>query len=188
MDCLNADRNQAAIKYEELRLSLIAFFAMRGAVDPNELADETLNRVAYRLAEGQVITTNNPAYYFLAVARNVWREQLALPHKIVMLPEFSDELPALTVSPEELLLEVEQRSRTEQQFDCFMNCLARLSETDRSLLREYHQGQGQANSKNRQALAQRVGVTLGSLRNRLSRIRDRVATCTQNCLHHKDSV
>ncbi|MBL8208608.1 MAG: sigma-70 family RNA polymerase sigma factor [Blastocatellia bacterium] len=185
---LDADRDQASIKYEELRLSLITYFATRGAADPNELADETLNRVAYRLAEGQVIMVNNPIYYALAVARNIWREQLAQPFKTVSLTTFTDAPQVQVVSPEDLLLEFEQRLRTDQKYDCFRHCLAQLSETDHVLLIEYYQGKGQANSKNRQALAQRFGLTLGSLRNRISRIRDRLSNCLQNCLENENKV
>ena len=188
LDCLDADREQAAIKYEELRLSLHTFFAVRGAADPNALTDETLNRVAYRLAEGQVITTNQPIYYALAVARNVWREQLAQPYKTISLTEFPPDLPFQAVSPEVLWVEFEQRLRTEEKFHCFTNCIASLSKTDQALLREYHQDTNQANSKKRQAMAQRLGVTLGSLRNRISRIRDRVLNCTQECLKNKNEL
>lgn len=185
---LDADRDQASLKYEELRLSLITYFATRGATDPNELADETLNRVAYRLAEGQVIMVDNPIYYALAVARNVWREHLAQPYKMVSLTAFTDAPQVQVISPEDLLLEFERQLRTEQKYDCFMHCLARLSETDHALLIEYHQGKGQSNSKNRQAMAQRFGLTLGSLRNRISRIRDRLSKCLQNCMENENKV
>lgn len=186
--CLDADREQAASRYEHLRLSLISYFSVRGAIDPNELADDTLNRVAYRLAEGQVIQANDPIYYTLAVARNVWREQLALPYKNVPLTDLTAEVPSQIVSPEALLLEFEQRLQTEQKFDCLAHCIAQLSATDRDLLTEYHQGRGHANSQNRQAMAQRFGVTLGSLRNRIGRIRDRVSKCMQACLEKERKV
>ena len=85
--CLDAAPDQAAAKYEELRQSLVTFFAFRNVADPEDLADETLNRVAYRLSEGQEITTGNPSYYFYAVARNVWRETLAHHHTTVPFSE-----------------------------------------------------------------------------------------------------
>jgi DNA-directed RNA polymerase specialized sigma24 family protein len=185
---LDDNREQASVKYEELRQSLIAFFATRGVADPNELADETMNRVAYRLAEGQVIQSENPAYYFLAVARNVWREQMARPYQNVSLTEFPTDLPSPIISPEALLLEFERQSESEQRLDCLAHCLAELPTTDRELLLEYHQGRGQANSRNRQAMAQRSGVTLGSLRNRVSRIRDRLTKCVQQCSNSSDNI
>lgn len=186
--CLHADREQASIKYEELRVSLMTYFAVQGAPDPSVLADETLNRVAYRLAEGQVIQAENPAYYFLGVARNVWREQLAQPYRLVSLTDQSVEESVQIVSPEELLLEFEQRLQAEQEHDCFTRCLESLPEVDRALLIEYHQGQGRANSQNRQAMSRRFGITLGSLRNRVSRIRDRMAKCIQDCSASEDQV
>lgn len=181
-------REEAARKYEELRLSLLTYFATRGAADPDELADESLNRVAYRLAEGEIIRAPNPIYYVLAVARNVWREQLAQPQKLVSFADLPQELAVPIASPEELLLEFEQRLQAEQKYDCFAQCLAVLAETDRTLLTEYHQGRGRAQSQQRQAMAKQFGVTLGSLRNRVSRIRERLATCVQECMEQETKV
>ena len=48
---LDADRERAGEKYEELRRTLIRFFEWRGAPFPEEHADETLNRVARQAAE-----------------------------------------------------------------------------------------------------------------------------------------
>jgi hypothetical protein len=90
LHCLDADREQAAVKYEEARQSLITFFAFRNVSNPSAMADETFNRVACRLAEGQQITTPNPLHYFYAVARNVWRESLT--HSTRQVP-FTDPPP-----------------------------------------------------------------------------------------------
>ena len=49
---LDADREQAGEKYEDLRRTLVRFFGWRGAPFPEEHADETFNRVARRLDEG----------------------------------------------------------------------------------------------------------------------------------------
>src|SRR5262245_65972612 len=73
---LGPDRESAARAYLELRRALFIFFATRGAASPDEMADETINRVARRLSEGERITTENPSNYFYGVARNVWREKI----------------------------------------------------------------------------------------------------------------
>src|SRR5256714_13254313 len=52
LNCLDADRERAGEKYEDLRRTLIKFFEWRGAPFPEEQTDETFNRVARKLDEG----------------------------------------------------------------------------------------------------------------------------------------
>jgi hypothetical protein len=49
---LDPDPARAAERYEELRQKLIRFFEWERSEIPDRDADETLNRVARRLAEG----------------------------------------------------------------------------------------------------------------------------------------
>src|SRR5215475_1422678 len=74
LSSLGPDRESAANAYVELRRTLFTYFAVRGSEAPDLLADETFDRVARRLSDGQTIFTQNPANYFFGVARNVWRE------------------------------------------------------------------------------------------------------------------
>ena len=53
LDWLDSDREQAGIKYEQIRSRLIKIFTGRGCVDPEDLADETINRVTRKLKEIQ---------------------------------------------------------------------------------------------------------------------------------------
>src|SRR5262245_56590758 len=71
---LHADRERAAEKYEEIRQRLRRFFRWRDASGPDELTDETIDRVGRRVAEGEVIRAPDVGRYFLGVARNVLRE------------------------------------------------------------------------------------------------------------------
>jgi hypothetical protein len=68
----NADRSSAGTAYKQLRLRLINFFDWHGCACPEELADETFDRVAQRLAEGEFIM-NLPSYCF-GVARRLLLE------------------------------------------------------------------------------------------------------------------
>jgi DNA-directed RNA polymerase specialized sigma24 family protein len=181
LDCLDAEPDQAAVKYEQARQSLITFFAFRNLSDPAALADETLNRVAYRLSEGQEILTGNPLYYFYAVARNVWREMMAKPHLAVPFSEVFSTSAERVPSVEELRTEFADRLAEERRLACLEQCLNQLSEEDRAIVREYHHGQGQTKINQRQALAKRLGITIGGLRNRACRIRDRMADCIRAC-------
>src|SRR5690348_13383082 len=64
---LGPDRESAGEKYLEVRSNLIRFFEWRGCSFPEDHADETINRVAKRVSEGEVI--QNPAGYFMGAAR-----------------------------------------------------------------------------------------------------------------------
>ena len=60
-------------KYEAIRQRLIKFFALKGSENPEELADETINRVASQSEEiGEF--AGDPSAYFYGLARKVWRE------------------------------------------------------------------------------------------------------------------
>src|SRR5205085_10553550 len=67
LSCLAAERESAGEKYLEIRRNLIRFFEWRGCPSPEDHADETVNRVAKRLSEGEEIS--NIAGYFIGVAR-----------------------------------------------------------------------------------------------------------------------
>jgi DNA-directed RNA polymerase specialized sigma24 family protein len=84
-------------------------------------------------------------------------------------------------SAEEIHAELTAQYTQEHRLHCLSQCLHKLPEEDRLILLEYHQGQGQAKIARRQALAARLGITAGSLRNRTSRIRDRMAVCIRAC-------
>ncbi|MFN7929517.1 MAG: sigma-70 family RNA polymerase sigma factor [Blastocatellia bacterium] len=181
LHCLDAEREQAAAKYEQVRQVLETYFTFRNAIDPAALTDETLNRVAYRLAEGQEIIPGHFLPYCYAVARNVWRETLVTSQRLVPLAELPETVAEPVPSAEEVYLELERRLAQEQQLTCLRQCLNKLSPEDRALLQEYHQGQGQEKIRHRQALAARLGITIPSLRNRTCRLRDRMAACIRAC-------
>src|SRR5262245_31590503 len=58
-------------RYLEMRRRLVLYFDRKNCRAPDELADETLNRVARRLEEEGSITSDSPAHYCYIVARYV---------------------------------------------------------------------------------------------------------------------
>jgi len=64
---LGDDRDSGGKKYLEIRNNLTRFFEWRGCPFPEDHADETINRIAKRVAEGEQI--QNPAGYAMGVAR-----------------------------------------------------------------------------------------------------------------------
>src|SRR5256885_3449554 len=63
-------------RYVEMRRRLVGYFARKRCASPDELADETLTRVAKRLEEQGTITDVAPARYCYIVARFVFLEYL----------------------------------------------------------------------------------------------------------------
>lgn len=183
--CLDENRERAASRYEELRGGLVMFFTFRSAADPHSLTDEVFDRAARRLDEGSEIYADNLASYFYAIARNLWREVVARPYSIEPLPE---QLPARaanvfhTVSPEQLLSEIEAQFDSEKRLDCLSHCLEKLSAQERDLIVSYYSGEGGTKIANRLALADGLGVEQSALRKRASRLRTRLASCISGCV------
>src|SRR6266852_615987 len=73
------DPERAGVAYERIRWRLIAMLASRGCRVPEELADETIDRVARRVADIRAAYVGDQAHYFLGVMNNVHHEYLKRP-------------------------------------------------------------------------------------------------------------
>ena len=157
--------------YVEMHGRLASYFARKGCVAPDALADETLTRVARRLQEAGQIKDVSPAQYCYIVARFVLLEHLRSgEHKAVQLPlNVPDASHALDGTVRERLL------------TCLSECLARLSENDRELILAYYSGEGAGRITTRRALAVKYGLTPNALMIRASRLRERLRACVAEC-------
>lgn len=159
LDWLESDREQAGIKYEQIRSRLIKVFTGRGCVDPEDLADETINRVTSKLNEIQNEFTGDRARYFFGVANKVYMEYLR--RKPLQPPP--------QVPPD--------RGRAELEHRCLERCIAQLNPEDRNLLvRDYSQ------ADRRKAIADELGISLNALRIRVYRIRSALKECVEKCI------
>src|ERR1041385_2060224 len=71
---LDPDREKAGLKYESIRKRLIKVFVCRGSKTPEELADQTINRVVRKLPEIQAEYVGEAGHYFCGVGSNIFRE------------------------------------------------------------------------------------------------------------------
>jgi DNA-directed RNA polymerase specialized sigma24 family protein len=161
---LDPEREQAGRRYEDIRRRLIKIFACRGCQEPEDLADETINRVAKRVGELAETYSGDPALYFYGVANKVQLE--ALRKKTVRMPP----------QPEPPSDEVERGH------ECLDHCMSRLPLENRTLVLQYYQDEKSARIEHRQALADQLGIALNALRIRAHRIRTTLRQCVQNCL------
>src|SRR5262245_3340306 len=172
---LDPDPDVAGGKYEELRRQLIKFFEWRGALFQDELADETLNRLARKIDEGEEIEKNVIALS-LGIARFVFLETLKRPDN--RRTEMK-ELSTVAAPPE----------RREEDDDlwtvCLRECLLGVSDENRALIIEYYQDEGRARIDDRKILAARLGLSSNALFSRAKRTRDKLEECVTRCVKRK---
>jgi len=171
---LDPDRERAGERYEIIRRKLVRLFEWRGCDGAEDLADETLNRVARRLAEGVELQSSTSFGYFYGVAHLVYKEVLRRSSREYRALE-SGEWPQPIYTPEE-------EEPTDRRLECLRCCLAQVTQDQRDLLLRYHQGEN--NIRNRKALADELGVPLNALRIRVHRVRRKVEDCVHSCLKH----
>lgn len=164
-------------RYLEMRRRLVVYFDRRNRPAADELADETLNRVARTLELDGVIATKPPARYCYVVARFVLFEDLRRERRHVDLDETRISVdgrgPMAEVTPEHAL--------QERRLDCLDRCLGQLKPEQRMLIVEYYRDAGREKIERRRALADRLGVSMNALAIRASRIRDTLSRCLEGC-------
>ena len=158
-------------KYLEMRRRLAWYFQRKRCLSPDELADETLNRVARRLDEEGAIANAVPAQYCYIVARFVFLEHIrATGAEGIAARELgADRGPAIDRSSQERLL------------DCLDRCLQQLSEGDRELILDYYRAGARGKIESRRTLAARLVLTANALTVRACRIRDKLEACLSRC-------
>jgi len=164
LDWLDSDREQAALTYEKIRRGLIKIFTGRGCVDPEDLADETINRVTSKLKEIGKDFSGDPERYFYGVANYVYMEYLRR--------KIPQALPPMPSDPGSIELE----------YNCLERCIERLTKEHRELLLRYHGADGSAETEHRRALAEELGIAPNALRIRVYRIRMSLKECVEKCI------
>jgi DNA-directed RNA polymerase specialized sigma24 family protein len=165
------DRDEAGRKYENVQIKLLRFFEWRGVGSPDKRTDETLDRVARRIDEGQQI--DSLMAYIYRVAYLVFLEALKEPEYAAIDIETD---PGLTYQPE---LEDSERER---RLHCFDLCLEGLPVESRQMIVGYYQGERHAKIEFRKQLAEGLRIPLNALRIRVHRIRMTLEKCITECL------
>jgi RNA polymerase sigma factor (sigma-70 family) len=158
LQALGEDRNAAGRRYEILRRKLIDLFAWRCSEGPEELADETLNRLARRLIQGEPVEKIES--YALGIARMLLKEtarrreqrDIALREIQILQPDAAEDTEIL---------------------EAFERCLDALPQSSRTLIARYYSGE-------RAALARELGVSVNTMRTRALRIRRKLYQCVNS--------
>jgi DNA-directed RNA polymerase specialized sigma24 family protein len=166
--------------YLEMRRRLVSYFDRRNRPAADELADETLNRIARTLEQSGVIATRPPARYCYVIARFVLLEDLRRERRHVPL----DEPRTIEASRGRRLGIVEldlASSIREHRLECLDRCLDELKPAQRELIVEYYQDSRRQKIDRRRNLAARLGISMNALGIRVCRLRDDLMTCVEGC-------
>ena len=172
---LHHDREQAGLKYEEIRGALIRRFRSLGCSDPEELTNLTIDRVAEKLPKIIDIYEGDPEPYFFSVAWYIYKEDLRRPIILSLARlDFGD--------PE---TDSEDTSEKEMLDSCLRHCLDKLDKDKRDMILEYYRGDQQVKIQARRALAERLGIELPNLRLKAQRVRSTLKKCILDCMERK---
>jgi DNA-directed RNA polymerase specialized sigma24 family protein len=178
LNWLDEGTNSEGEKYLEMRRRLIAYFDRKNCPVPDDLADETLNRVARRLEEEGQIVSEAAARYCYIVARFVFLESLRERNEEVPL----DAINALAATNQPAISEAEDESlHRERMLICLDQCTEKLDPKHRELIVRYYYGERRVKIDNRLALARDLEITVNALSIRACRIRDKIEACVKEC-------
>jgi DNA-directed RNA polymerase specialized sigma24 family protein len=163
-----------------MRRRLVVYFDRKNCPAPDELADETLNRVARRLEEEGKLESDAPARYCYTVARFVFMEHLRGAQKqSALLVESRRRQPphnnsAASEADDECVVK-------EKMLSCLERCLGKLDARSRGIIIRYYAGKERAKIESRRALAEELGISMNALSIRACRIRDKLEACVREC-------
>jgi len=177
---LSTDRESAGQKYEHIRRTLIRVFAGRGCYQAaEELADETLSRVANKARTLAVTYEGDPFHFFYGVAKNVYHEYLKR-----LARESASDVSQMR-NGTGLIVQAaadEEPDESEARLECLLKCLRSLPNEQYEIVTKYYEEQKKAKINNRKALAERYLLSMNALRIKASRLRKLLRECVLECM------
>jgi RNA polymerase sigma factor (sigma-70 family) len=165
LDWLDPNPGRAGDRYEAIRQGLITVFLNRQCEEVEDLADETINRVARRARELKATYVGKPELYFYGVAKNVMHEYYRKRNRVIQPPPSPPSLEDL-----------------EPYLACLDECLAKLPRENSDLILLYYKDQKKGKIASHRQIGVRLRLKAGALRARVFRIRVRLEKCIRECL------
>ena len=172
---LDENREQATEAYLDLRRALVKIFIWNQCSDPEGLTDEVFDRVIRKLPGLKDVYEGNPRLYFYAVANNLIKEDRKVAKSQIPLDDIDIPIEDSLVGEETL----------EMRNECLEMCLKVLDAEKRDLILSYYSKEKREKFIHRAEMARRLGVSIGTLRVRMMRIRDNLEECIEQCLDEK---
>lgn len=173
------DREAAGAIYEKTRAGLIKYFDIKACENPQELADETLSRVAAKAVRFDPSRKFTPSSFVFGFAKNVYLETTRNPRRddVVLNPAFH-------TTPVFLKTDLEEDDEGEA-LTCLDQCLEQFSPDDRSLIIRYYSKEKIEKINMRKRLAAESGCNIEALHVRVSRLRKVLKECVSRCREAK---
>jgi len=178
LNWLDRGDNSDGRNYLEMRRRLVAYFDRKNCIAPDDLADETLNRVARRLEEEGITEAETPAKYCYIVARFVFMEYLRGRKADSLLEVRHEEVRERNFASKA----TDDEGLKEKTMNCLERCVSKLEPSKRDMIIRYYVGKERVKIDNRRELAESLGITLNALSIRACRLRDKLEACVENCL------
>ncbi|MEP7340144.1 MAG: hypothetical protein ABI977_20595 [Acidobacteriota bacterium] len=161
---LGEDPEEAGKEYNRLRTRLVNVLRMKGHSSPEDGADEALDRIADKLVGGEIIRDMNS--YSRRVADLIALEDQRRQRQIRKTLDHYSFFRALNETFDERISRLMQ------------GCVDQLPAKDRTLMLDYCTCGEQRDSMDcRQAIAERMQMTLNALRLTVFRLRAKLETC-----------
>jgi DNA-directed RNA polymerase specialized sigma24 family protein len=161
--------------YVEMRRRLTAYFERRNCEEPEELADETLNRVSRRLEEEGELSDGPTGRYCHIVAKFVflehWRQSRRARAQAITVDTATSADPPADAA----------------HLTCLERCLEGLPSRDKELILGYYtHAEREGRADQRRSLAARLGLSVNALAIRACRIRSALEECVKSCTAARD--
>jgi DNA-directed RNA polymerase specialized sigma24 family protein len=180
LEWLDGEIDSRGKTYLEMRRRLVSYFDRRNRLSADELADETLNRIARTLEQSGVIRVTPPARYCYVVARFILLEDVRRERRHVRVDD-----PQRLDLPSESRRGLPERDAglalRDERLDCLDSCLQKLQPEQRELVVDYYRDALRQKIDRRRDLAKRLGITMNALAIRAWRIRTSLETCVEAC-------
>lgn len=176
LDWLSHNRDEAGVRFEQIRGGLIRFFRLKGCHDPELLADESMNRVIKRIDTLDLMTGASPTSIFYGFANKVFFEYLrSEKQRTVQLSDSFERVFTGTGQPS-----------SDPAIDCLRQCMNGLNVLDGRLIVEYYSEDKQAKFEVRRQIARQKEMAMGALHTKIHRIKGILRPCVEKCLSNKN--
>ena len=166
--------------YDSLRRKLVGFFRYDYPLRAEDLAEEALDRVARKSDSQEIRALGEFAF---GVARNLRRELAR--QDLTRIRVIGSEMLTRNINAETNLEDsIIQGMDTEKMVAHLSACLRSMKPDERRLVIDYYSPAGEDIAESRLALARRLGISMGSLRNRMLRLRAKL----ESCCHQRRSL
>jgi hypothetical protein len=162
-------------RYLEITNRLVNYFDRKNCLNPNELADETLNRVARRLEEEGNIDSETPEKFCYITAKFVFMESLRNKERQnIQLDE--------VIENKLVINSYDDKGIMEQRLNCLETCTNNFDNSNREIIFSYYYGEERIKIENRRNLAKKFELSVNALSIKACRLREKLHICVNKCV------